>query len=227
MAWEEAKSPQIRGIPHICLLVPHFGNVSLEWVETTYGSLRFIPQPDFAKSNRLSRGILNLDIERNELVKYALEDKTVTHFLWLDTDCLIESPKDANQAVRMLLACNTDIVSGLYRAKKSKGDYPYAMWMKNPNGIGYFGINKWTGNYINVDVLGLGFCLMRREVFEQIPSPWFVWGSPSPSEDFTFFEKAKQHGYEARVFTEVKLSHVGTMKVICDSTSGAVHLLDV
>lgn len=213
-----------QGMPHVCICVPHWGSVSLEWVESTYGPLRFLAHPQFAKSNKISRGILNLDTERNLLVKMVLEDKTVTHILWLDTDCVMESPTDPNEAVVRLLMCNAPIVSGLYRAKKSKGDYPYAMWLKNPNGIGYLSFTEWTGNFICVGAIGLGFCLVKREVYEKIPFPWFIWDREYPSEDFDFCERAAKHGYEVKVYTDVKLSHAGTMKVKID---GSITMLDV
>lgn len=233
MAWDEAKlehgKAQTRvqipkGIPHICLLVPHWGSVSLEWVESTYGPLRFVPVREFVKSNKLARGILNIDTERNMLVKHALEDPTVTHMFFLDTDCIFQSPKDPNQAVRMLLNCNTDIVSGLYRAKKAKGDYPWAMWMRNPQGEGYVAINEWTGNFITVNVIGFGAVLIKREVFEKVPYPWFEWKEKAPSEDFFACEKFRKYGYEVKVFTSVTLAHAGTMKVLPD---GKITVLDV
>jgi GT2 family glycosyltransferase len=224
MAWNLDSSPTTR-IPHIALCVPHHGHVPLEWVESTYGPLRFIRQPDFLVSNKLARGVLNLDTERNLLARYALEDKTVTHILWLDTDTICESPRDPNDALRMLLNCNVPVVSGLYRSKKSKGEYPYAMWMKNPKEDNYLPIAKWTGNWLKVDAIGMGFCLMKREVFEKIPPPWFVWDKPDGvSEDFAFCRKLIDHEYEIRVFTDIRLSHAGEMKVRSD---GSIHLLDV
>jgi hypothetical protein len=227
MAWQiNPVKPEIpAGVPHVCLLVPHFGKVSMEWVESTYGPLRFTGNASFVKSNRVARGILNLDVERNELVKAALDDKTVTHLLWLDSDCILEEPRNPDEAILRLLACNTPIVSGLYRAKKAKGEYPYAMWAKNPKGDGYLGIPKWTGNFISVDAIGFGFCLTRREVWEKIPFPWFVWDKPTPSEDFAWCEKIRKAGYEIKVYTDVKLSHEGMMKVLCKD--GTVHVLDV
>lgn len=232
MAWQiESKpiastAPKLpAGIPLVCICVPHFGSVSLEWVNTTYGPLYFIPRSDYAKTFRLAKGLLNLDTERNDLVKQVLEDKAVTHILFLDSDVIMESPADVNQAVANLLQINVPVVSGLYRAKKLKGNYPYAMWAKNPGAeYGYVDIPKWTGNFINADAIGFGFVLLKREVFEKIPYPWFVWDKVSPSEDFDFCEKLIKHGYEIKVFTEVKLSHGMTGKVRID---GAVHVLDV
>lgn len=214
------------GMPVVCVLIPHFGKVSMEWAQSTYGPLMHTGRQDFAKTSRVARGILNLDTLRNDLARMALEDKQVTHLLWLDSDCIIEEPKDVNDAIAKLLACNAPVVSGLYRAKKAKGLYPYAMWAKHPAAdYGYIDIPKWTGNFISVDAIGFGFCLVKREVFEKIPPPWFQWDKPQPSEDFAFCKKIREAGYEIKVYTDVKLSHEGMMKVLCND--GAVHMLDV
>ena len=231
MAWDitagvaQSQPSLPAGMPHVCLLVPHFGKVSMEWVESTYGPLRFVGNGSFAKSNRIARGLLNLDTERNELVKAALADKTVTHLLWLDSDCIIEKPRSPDEAIATLLSLNVPIVSALYRAKKAKGEYPYAMWAKAPVGEGYVNIPTWSGNWLSVDAIGMGFCLCKREVFEKVSYPWFVWDKPTPSEDFVWCEKVRKAGYEIKVFTEVQFSHEGTMKVLCKD--GAVHVLDV
>lgn len=214
------------GMPVVCVLVPHFGKISMEFVQSTYAPLMWMAHPNMVKTSRIARGILNLDTLRNDMVKSALDDKAITHFLWVDSDCIIEEPKDANDALFKLLSCNVPIVSGLYRAKKSKGIYPYAMWAKHPTAeYGYIDIPQWTGNFISVDAIGLGFCLCKREVFEKIPPPWFVWDKVVPSEDFAWCEKVRKAGYEIKVYTDVKLSHEGAMKVLCKD--GAVHVLDV
>lgn len=232
MAWQinsvtQPATPTIpAGMPIICILIPHFGKISMEFAQSTYGPLQFIAHPNFAKTSRVARGILNLDTLRNDMVRMALEDKAITHLLWLDSDCIIEEPRDVNEALGKLLACNMPIVSGLYRAKKSKGLYPYAMWAKNPNGeYGYVDIPQWTGNFISVDAIGMGFCLCKREVFEKVPAPWFTWDKPTPSEDFAWCEKVRKAGFEIKVYTDVRLSHEGAMKVLCKDAS--IHVLDV
>lgn len=225
----QATQPQPLSVPHVCCLIPHWGEVTLEWVNSTYGPLVFIPQADFAKTYRVARGIMNLDSHRNILVKSALEDKTVTHIFFLDTDIIAESPPDPNQALRQLLSLNVPIVSGLYRAKKAKGSYPYAMWggpVKDASGTeGYVDIPQWSGNWIPVGAVGFGCILIKREVFEKVPYPWFEWHEPpQPSEDFFFCDKARKAGFEIKVFTDCKFSHglVGKVKI-----DGQVHVLDV
>jgi hypothetical protein len=120
MAWN-ADNPK----PCITICVPHFGKVDIEWARNVLGPLQCVPVPNFDKNLLLMRGILNIDTERNELVKAALANARTTHLLFLDTDVMPEM--DANQALNMLLTCNVPIVSGLYRAKQKTG-FVYAMW---------------------------------------------------------------------------------------------------
>lgn len=228
MAWQMSPNPPAipAGMPLVCALIPHFGKISMEWAQVMYTPFASVPHPAFAKTLRVAKGLLNLDTERNELVRTALEDKNITHLLWIDSDIICEDPKDVNEAIRRLLATNVPIVSGLYRAKKAKGSYPYAMWARHPSAsFGYIDIPQWTGNWLSVDAIGMGFCLCKREVFEKIPPPWFVWDKVAPSEDFDWCQKVRNAGYEIKVYTDVRLSHEMSGKVLCNS--GDVHVLDV
>jgi GT2 family glycosyltransferase len=190
----------------------------MQWAYKMLGPLFYLPTPFAEKTPKMVRGI-PLDIARDELVKLALEDPQVTHMLWVDSDEICESPMDPNEALRNLLQCDAPIVSGLYRAKQKEG-FNYAAWMdaKLPNKKGYIPIQSYTGNFIQVDVVGFGFCLTKREVFEKVEAPWFPWNSVSPSEDFNFCEKAREKGYAINVFTDVKLKHEGNLMVNCDGT---------
>jgi hypothetical protein len=216
MAWEI-----LRQTSHVKVCVPLIGEVTMEWARTTFAPLDRNPQSDFEKQTIISYGLKNLDTARNELVKDALKDPKTTHILFLDSDVIVEEPPDPNQALRMLLACNAQIASGLYRARgkahyiPTERTFSYAMWTKNPDGEGYLKVGGWTPgtNWIRVDAIGLGFSLFQRSVFEKIPYPWFKWDKPEPSEDFYFCELLTQHGYEIRVLTDVKCAHAGMLKV--------------
>jgi len=229
MAWtESASQPAARPlgygsgpgrIHHVKVCIPHWGEVTVEWARHTLARLDYVAQPDFEKQVLLLRGVKNLDTERNLLVEEALKEPKTTHLFWVDTDTIFESPEDPNQALRMLLACDAPIASGLYRARQRIGFY-YAAWKKLATPGEYTPVQGWTqgSNWIKVDAIGFGCVLVKREVFEKIPAPWFVWNQASPSEDFFFCEKAAKHGYEVRVLTDVKCSHVGVLKVKADGS---------
>ncbi len=62
-----------------------------------------------------------------------------------------------------------------------------------------------------VDVVGAGCLLIRRDLFEKIPAPWFAsqWSTKGHlSEDFSFCEKAKGMGYRIGVDTSVRPLHL-------------------
>lgn len=214
----------IKGVrkPKISICVPYTGGFHPEWIESTYGPLRYHPVDWCDKIPTLSKAP-SLPVARDMLIKQSLE-LGADYTFFLDSDLIFENPKDPNLALRTLYQCMADnqdskIVSGLYRAKKKEG-FSYAMWMKAPNDIkGYVPISQWTGNWIEVQVTGLGCCLIDLEIFKTIPKPWFSWEQKDDiSEDFYFMEKARKYGFITKVFTDVKMSHIGTMKVLSNGT---------
>ena len=209
--------------PRIAIAVPYLGSFHTEWVESTYGALRHIPLDWCDKIPILSKAP-SLPVARDMLVKQALEIGA-DYLFFLDSDLIFENPKDPNIGLRTLyqvMSDNSDskIVSGLYRARKKDG-FTYAMWAQAPGDSpkGYVPISEWTGNWIEVRVTGLGCCLIDMNVFKTIPKPWFSWEQKDDiSEDFYFMEKARKYGYATRVFTDVKMSHIGVMKVLSNGS---------
>lgn len=193
-------------VPKIAICIPYNGNWNSEWVQKTYIPLTTQPTNWCEKKSFLSR-VPSISVSRNVLVKQAL-DANCDYVLFLDTDHVVESPPHPNMALSLLHSVlnkskdkNSDsykdarIASALYRAKKKEG-FSYAMWMKANDSIhkGFSPIMEWTGNWIQVDVIGMGFCLIDTIVFKEIPPPWFVWNEDGkPSEDFYFCELAKEH----------------------------------
>lgn len=212
-AWDESNTQQL---PRIAICIPYTSEVTMQWAYQSLGPLLYTPTDWCEKTPKMCRGI-PLGVARDELVRLALEDKSVTHLMWLDTDNVAEFPNDINQAMKVLYQCNVPIVSGLYRAKQKEG-FNYAAWMdaKLSDKIGFVSIQNWTGNFIEVDTVGFGFCLIKREVFEKMPAPWFPWNTPSPSEDFNFCINARKAGYKIHVMTDVKIGHIGYLYVAND-----------
>ena len=226
MAWEHDIAPSATSLtaktakPKIALCLPYTEALSPEFVEKVWGPLRWIPLEWCDKIPFMCK-TQSLPMARNILSQQAL-DANCTHLLWVDSDSVIENPPDANQALKMLYQCDAAISACLYRAKQKQG-FNYAAWKKQ--GDGYTPIQSWTGNWFPVDVTGLHFCLIKREVFEKVSKPYFHWEEDTAvSEDFYFFEKAKQVGYDVWIFSEVRLSHLGALKVL---SNGKVTTRDV
>jgi hypothetical protein len=225
-AWNQQNQKQnvVNQVPKIAICIPYNSSWNPEWVDRTYAPLRYTPLDWCVKITFLCK-VPSLPVARDTLINQSLE-QNCDYTFFIDTDVVFESD-DPNVALRKLYQCmnkvkemkNAKIVSGLYRAKQKVG-FNYAMWMKAPGQkIGFVPIEKWTGNWLEVSVCGLGCCLIDNHIFRETPKPWFKWDtSEGPSEDFYFFELAKKHGFETHVFTEVRLSHLGNLKVKCDGT---------
>ena len=215
-AWEHDIAPSVTGLvakPKIALLLPHIGTLPSEFVEKVWGPLRWIPL-DWCDKMPFMCKTPSLPLARNILAQQAL-DAGATHLLWIDSDAVCESPLDPNEALKRLYSCDFPIVGCIYKAKQKVG-FNYAAWAKAEGG--YVPIQSWTGNYFSADVTGFHFILIRREVFEKTSKPWFHWEEPdSVSEDFYFYEKCrKEAGYEIKIFSEVRLSHLGNLKLLSD-----------
>lgn len=227
MAWNRLQPPTTQppvstapqGKPKIMIAVPHESRVYTEWAFKMLGPLMHVPVPWCDKVPQMARGV-PLNVARDQLAEAMLADKTVTHIMWVDSDSICSSPPNPNDAMQMLFQCNQPIVSGLYRAKQKDG-FNYAMWMdaKLPEGkLGFLPIQSFTGNWLQVDTVGMGFILVQRKVYETLPQPWHPWPTKSPSEDFNFCIAARKAGFSINVFTEVKLRHLGEMGVNLDGT---------
>jgi len=157
-------------------------------------------------------------------------------FLWADSDHVLETPPNPNNALKMLydslISTGESVATGLYRAKQPHG-FNYAIWKETVNQdgkIGFLHIDSWPENinWFEVDVCGLGFTLMRRRVLQDMidagygteGKPFFHWEHPNTmSEDFDFLCKIrKEFGYKIWCFSDVRLSHFGMMAIQTDGT---------
>ena len=257
------------GKPKIAILCPHTTEFTAEFVESTWTPLKHV-MPWCDKVFLQSRAP-SLPLARNMLVERVVTDASITHVLWIDSDMTPHSPPDINQALHALYTqCeHGDIVSGLYRAKQQHG-FNWAMWMHMEGAVcgkcnhgskewvvgtkcpdcggvlnqksGFVPIDSWSGNWFEVDVVGMGFCMMKIEVVKavldkikydndkltdilknykstidvnrfMVKTP-FHWDSEGEqSEDFHFLMLAKSLGYKVKVFSEVLLNHIGTLVV--------------
>lgn len=113
-------------------------------------------------------------------------------------------PKDT---LERLLSHNKPIVSGLC----FKREYP-------PRATLYRALDEDMNSLVNlvrweplqrIDASGCACLLIRREVFEQVPPPWFALSEWGNAEDISFFCRVRRAGIEAWADTTVQCGHVG------------------
>lgn len=65
---------------------------------------------------------------------------------------------------------------------------------------------------LQIEACGMACCLIKREIFEKIPQPWFT-PSNDLGEDLLFCLRAKQAGIPIYCDTELICGHVGSYEI--------------
>ena len=140
---------------------------------------------------------------RTQLAKEAL-GSDATHLLWLDSDMYFPA-----SVVLDLLSHKKDIVAATYSTRYA----PYrTVAFTNPNDTNE---RLDISNVLHkVWAVGMGCMLVTRQVFEDLPKPWFAHEynktlDTHSGEDIYFCNQAMHHGYEVYVDADIKLAHIG------------------
>ena len=153
-----------------------------------------------------------LDDKRNSCVEQFLKTDC-THLLFWDSDTIA----DAN-AIKILLAHDKPVTSAVIYKKGGDHAPCFGYWdeasrtYRTPTPFQY-------DKLIQVDIVGTGFLLIKREVFERVEYPWFQCSDKSQSgEDVFFCVKCKEVGIPIFVDTGLHLGHIATPYVVTNET---------
>ena len=143
------------------------------------------------------------------------------YMLWIDSDIV----KFSFSHFIALHESNKDIISGLYKINDScyavskrfdkkfmarNGHYPFVTTSDLGHSLRLF----------KADGVGLGFCLVKRGVFESIEYPWFEQSyidygiiHDQLSEDFTWCDKVRAAGFEIWIDPTIKVKHLKSREI--------------
>ena len=146
--------------------------------------------------------------QRERLATFG-RDTGAEYLLWLDSD--IVAP--ASTALR-LLAHKEPVVAANYIRRQLPA-----------KGVAYETVGNWENplpfeardELVPVEGVGMGCMLMKADIFDTIPKPWFEFGwSPESNdhlgEDMILCQKMSQAGYTVKIDTNLsmELRHLGT-----------------
>jgi len=172
------------------------------WVESAEALVKLTHAVPPRSALRFARGPSSIAAKRNSLVQMLLADSEFKWLLFLDSDMV---PHPA--AVVRLLSHDVDIVGATYLARNP----PHGVCAQLLDGEpapskGFDGIApvKW---------IGTGCLLVRRQVFECIPFPWFEHPAPGAGEDMVFCQNAQTFDYTVYADCGFHVGHMTTVQV--------------
>jgi hypothetical protein len=160
---------------------------------------------------------------RDELVNQALEAKSpeglpYTHFLFLDSDHVFP-PQLGCRLANNFVNPAVDMCSAVYYARNGPPlPIVYVKNPKKPEGGKYthFPVIGIPDGLFEVDAVGFGAVMIKREVFEAMPNPRFRFDGCG--EDIFFCYHAKQKGFRIFVDGGMKMGHIKEPEVVTEET---------
>lgn len=157
-------------------------------------------------------GVRPVDNARNEIVETFLSDPEATHLLFVDADTV--PPMDS---LDKLLAHDLPIVSAITpiieydKDRKNDSGGFYKKW--NCVGMDEKFVEPNTG-LVPIKGAGSSLILIKREVFEKMPKPWYRWlheddrgKEVEVGEDIHFIIKSLALGFKPMADTNIIAQH--------------------
>ena len=198
--------------PKIALAVVHPGTVAYGWHESVLRTLRAFPGQFTIIS--VQCGVL-IAGARNKVLDLFLESEN-DYLLSTDSD-IVWDPG----AFQSLLEADLPIVSAAYHGATYNGKTFPVVSMRG-EGSRLYRPEDFPVSDTPVEVfgVGMGFCLIKREVAEALapvkelwPYAEVMYGPQAIGEDITFCMRAAKKGYKTFLMPSVTVGHTKTMVV--------------
>jgi hypothetical protein len=159
----------------------------------------------------MQKGV-NIEYElRGHSLVYDARNGAAKYFLTSDCDALLFLDSDMMPPADMLIKLvehDKPVVSAL--AFKRVPDYEPCIFkvINETEAVVYHDYPK---GLIEVAGVGMACCLIKKEVFERVPSPWFMPGKLG--EDLAFCKRVKEAGIPIYCDTELVCGHVTSIPI--------------
>jgi GT2 family glycosyltransferase len=141
-------------------------------------------------------------VEARQMIAELAVEKNAKYLLFIDDD--VHAPPEAVLKLMYILEQDKDamIASGIY-FQKTEPTQPI-MFQKKGEGPSW---NWRKGELIECDIVGLGFALIKVEVFSKLQKPWYALG--------TDFKEGERYSYDDSSYFCDKVKEAG-FKIIAD-----------
>lgn len=214
--------------PRILIASACFGDVAPEvlgdWMRFAFNCGRHLPQYDFFIGIRTKAEQFRA---RNSLVEGA-QQVNADWILMIDDDMIIDTnvhigPSDSYNFIEKLILRDKDIIGALYHQRVG-GCMPVAMYESGERGYRFLRPDEVTRDLQQVDVVGGGVMLVRMNVFDHLPHPYFA-PEHEYGTDVQLCRAAKKAGYKIWLDSSIELGHLKTERAIITSHNRMQHSL--
>lgn len=203
----------------ICILSPIF-IPEPKWIQDTVNMVAYSWMQGLKIYQMGITERMVVDWARNDLARNGrthvneYTGKQFTHLLWLDADHVF-NPSLACCLARHMVNDYVDAVSALYY-QRTGPTLPVA-YVKdfNEDPFKHFPLIEVPPMLCEVDAVGFGAILMKRDIFDRVPEPWFTLDFRA-GEDIAFCVEAKKHGVRFFLDGSLKMGHVGAAPIITE-----------
>jgi len=155
---------------------------------------------------------------RNTIVKESVDrlnphtGNKFTHFLWLDDDQVF----NADMLLYLARHQHLDMVSAVYYGRV--GAHLPVAYVKDddPNIYSHYPLIEIPETLFEIDAVGFGALLMRRQVLEGLEHPYFSFDHCG--EDLYFCVHAKLAGFRVWLDGSYRIGHIGDSEIVSYST---------
>lgn len=140
----------------------------------------------------------------------AVLETGASHILFIDSDMMF--PRDT---IKMLLSRDRDIIGANYIQRTDQTKWTAQINNNSVISTGQKGVQE-------VDIIGMGVCLIKTDVFRKIKQPWFNTPFENGSylgEDAYFCREAQKNGFKIYVDHDLsqQVHHIGEIKLGCEN----------
>jgi GT2 family glycosyltransferase len=158
-----------------------------------------------------------LHLKRDRIARELLKcsNPQLDWVLMVDSDML--PPENTIQRLESALS-EFDIVGGLCFARRPP--HPVCAGIRDESGKeAYLPLDVPGPNLVALEWVGTGCVMIKRQVFEQLPDPWFVPEPNGRGEDLNFMWKAKQAGFQIGCARDLHVGHLNLIDIDYDYSS--------
>lgn len=183
------------------IAIPHMGSVPVPFMQSFCTLMTQFHKVPGGPPATMWVGYHWTHLAREKAAEKCVKDKH-DWLLFLDSDMTF--PPDT---IERLLSHNKPIVSGLcFKRQWPPRPTIYRSLDADMNSVA--NLTEWDPLQ-KIDAAGCACLLIRREVLEAVPAPWFALDEWPAAEDVGFFVKVRKAGIEAYADTTVSCGHVG------------------